>query len=132
WAALVNLAVENYEQALDDFDEHELKQGRRPPLWREEYKTLRQALQANRPRARGYWLKCLESISDSKDLMPYWYAECDARLGDKAQALAGLEEALKQRDTVEDLLVDEFWDGYRDDPEFKDILKKVGLDRWAR
>ncbi len=128
WAGRAFLARPNYPPALDEFEEHERKQ--ELPRSRENYTILRQAWEKNGP--RDCWAKCLEMINDSKIDFPYWYSECHARLGDRAQALAGLEEALVQRDTVEDLLMDEFWDDYRDDPKFKEILKKVRLDKWAR
>jgi hypothetical protein len=74
----------------------------------------------------------LETVDSQKSQVPYWYAECHARAGHKAEALAGLEEAFKQHDTLENLLVDEFWDPYRNEREFKEVLRKVGLDKWAR
>jgi len=80
----------------------------------------------------GYWLNRLETVDGLKSQVPYWYAECHARAGHKAEALAGLKEALKQRDTMENLLVDEFWDDYRNEPTFKEVQRTVGLDKWAR
>ena len=128
WAGRVNLALGNYAQARDELDETDLKWSLDLSATKEDQRKLRQALDKGGPPA--YWRKCLEDINDSKMQSPYWYAECHARLGDRVEALAGLQEAVKQRDTVENLLVDEFWAGYRDEPKFRDALKKVGLDRW--
>jgi len=130
WAMRVNFALGNYQQALDDLEDHETRQGLQ--IGPEVYQTFREALERDPLRARGFWLKCLERIGNI-NLTPYWYAECHARLGNKTEALKGLKIAVVQRDTVTDLLVDEFWDNYRDDPEFKALLHQVGgLDRWAR
>jgi tetratricopeptide (TPR) repeat protein len=128
WAGRANLALTNYEAALVEFEEHEARQDL--PARHQQYQALHAAFQ--KEGQRGIWLKNLEAFGDEKTQLPYWYAECHARLGDRAKALDGLEEAVKQRDTVHDLLVDEFWDDYRNEPRFKECLKKVGLDSWAR
>src|SRR5206468_8575162 len=117
WAARAYQATTNYEAALDEFEDHEKRQGDSPVTTRANYMNLRKALEKDK--IPGYWLKLLESVNDQKDQTPYWYAECHARAGHKAEALAGLKQAVELRDTVEDLLVDEFWDDYRDNPEFK-------------
>lgn len=130
WAGRANLALENYEAALDEFEEHERRQGLPAQSNHQNYQDLHEAWRKDGP--RGVWTKYLEQVNDDKARFPYWYAECHARLGHRAQALAGVEEAVQQRDTVEDLLVDEFWDDYRHEPKFRELLKKVGLDRWAR
>ena len=127
WAGRANLALGNYEQALDDFEEYESRQGSGAPWYPRDYEGPRQALRT--AGTNGCWAKCLEAMNNDKTQFPYWYAECHARLGHKAQALAGLQEAVKQREHVENLLVDEFWDDYRKEPEFKEILQKVGLDQ---
>jgi len=129
WAGRANLALTNYEAALVEFEEHEIRQGLLAESLQQHYRALHAAFQKDGP--PGVWRKYLEEFNDDKARAPYWYAECHARLGDKAEALAGLEEAVKQRDTVDNLLVDEIWDDYRKDPKFKECLKKVGLLPWA-
>jgi serine/threonine protein kinase len=131
WAGRVSLILSNYDQALDDFETHELKQGLVPSQTQKGYKERRAALHRQPEQARGYWLECLEKINDSKAVTPYWYAECHARLGHRVEALAGLKEAVNQRDTVEDVLVDEFWKDYYKEPEFREALKRTGLLRWV-
>ncbi len=130
WAGRVHLALTNYPQALHEFEERERGQSANSSSARQRHKNLLQALDKGGP--RGYWMKCLEMDDDGDARFPYWYAECHARLGDKPKALARLQTALVERDTVEDLLVDEFWDDFCDDPKFKEIVRKVGLDTLVR
>jgi tetratricopeptide (TPR) repeat protein len=132
WAGRVYLAMTNYAQALDEFKKHEGKQGLNSSDIEQRYTRLGRALDKAGP--RGYWTKRLEMAREDElwRRTPYWYAERYARLGDKAQALAWLEKALAQRDSMEHLLVDEFWDDLRSEARFKETLKKVGLDAWAR
>jgi hypothetical protein len=48
------------------------------------------------------------------------------------KSLAWLEKACDRRQGGEHLLFDEFWDPYRGEPRFKEIVKRVGLAEWAR
>jgi tetratricopeptide (TPR) repeat protein len=132
WAGRAYLAMTNYDQALDEFEQHELRQGlvRSETDWR--FKNLRSALREGG--ALAYWTKRLEMMDDEDAYLrsPYKAAELYARLGDRPQALAWLEKTLAQHVSMEHLLVDEFWDSFRHEPRFKEILKKVGLDLWER
>jgi tetratricopeptide (TPR) repeat protein len=126
WAGRVYLAQTNYFQALREFQEHELRQGLDPAAIRKHYGELQKTLKEGGPPA--VWLKCLEQDKGTHPEVPYWYAECYARLGQKSKALDRLQQAVARRDTVEDLLVDEFWDNFREDITFKELLQRVGLD----
>ncbi|MBI4327603.1 MAG: tetratricopeptide repeat protein, partial [Chloroflexi bacterium] len=132
WAGRVYLALTNYSQALDEFEQHELKQGsgRSRTEWR--YKKFREPLEKGGP--RDYWMNRLEMGNDEDFGLrtPYWLAELYARLGDKAQALRWLKKALDRHDSMEHLLVDEFWDDFRHEQRFKETQTKAGLDPWAR
>jgi serine/threonine protein kinase/Tfp pilus assembly protein PilF len=132
WAGRVYLAMTNYAQALDEFKKHEGKQGLDAYEIEQRYTKLGRALDKGGP--RGYWTQRLEMAREDElwRRTPYWYAERYARLGDKAQALDWLEKALTERDSMENLLVDEFWDDFRGETRFKNALRKVGLDPWAR
>jgi TolB-like protein/DNA-binding winged helix-turn-helix (wHTH) protein len=49
-------------------------------------------------------------------------------VGDKDQAFAWLERAFAERNAaLTDLNVDPIWDSLRDDPRFKDLVRRVGL-----
>ena len=131
WAGRVDLAITNYPAALDELEHYESQLAIDLPTgWR--FDLYREALQ--KQGSRGYWMKRIELAKDQAPFSqsPYKYAEYCARLGDKSQALAWLEKALAQRDSMENLLVDEFWDDFRQDPKFQEILRKVGLYAWAR
>jgi|GEM_PF-1040984 len=132
WAGRVYLAMTNYAQALDEFRKHERKQGLDPYDIEQRYTKLGRAL--NQAGPRGYWTQRLEMAKEDEPWRrtPYWYAERYARLGDRAHALDWLEKALAERDSMENLLVDEFWDDFRSEARFKETLRKVGLATWAR
>ncbi len=76
-----------------------------------------------------------EVIERFKDLakktqyvMSYWVASIYAALGDKDKAFAELENAFAGRDWyLHRLRVDPFWEPLRDDPRYKDMLKRLNL-----
>ena len=85
-------------------------------------------------------LRDLGKIGKGKYIQPYFIARIHAALGQKDAALDYLERA---RDEKSEFLVftdwgggglrmDRAWDGLRDEPRFKELLKKVGLDVWPR
>jgi TolB-like protein len=72
-------------------------------------------------------------------LEPYWVARIYAALNERDKALEWLESADQKRsdylifgDIGGGLRTDLAWDGLKDDPRFKVLLKKVGLDQWPR
>ena len=71
-------------------------------------------------------------------LQPYFIARVYAALGDKSKALDCLEQAEKDRSEyllfadLGGLRTDLAWDTLQDEPRFKALLKKVGLDTWPR
>lgn len=60
---------------------------------------------------------------------PYCFATVHAGLGNKEEALQYLELSLEQREFVLMLNVEPFWDSLRSEPRFREILRKVGLER---
>ena len=61
-------------------------------------------------------------------VMSYWVASIYAALGDKEHAFAELESAFAERDWyLHRLKVDPYWDTLRDDPRFKEMLKRLNL-----
>ncbi|MBX3299982.1 MAG: hypothetical protein KF736_11030 [Acidobacteria bacterium] len=58
----------------------------------------------------------------------YWIAVIYGALGEKNKAFAELEIAYRERDWfLPRMKVDPFMDSLRDDPRFKDLLKRIGL-----
>jgi serine/threonine protein kinase len=133
WAGRVYLAQTNYSQALVEMEEHESRQGLSNVDVEYEYEQYRKALGVG---PQGYWTNLIHEIEKrggtrmGTPLLSYTVAMAYARLGDKQHALTKLEDAFAEHDSMEDLLVDEVWDGYRQEPRFNDILKKVGLYPW--
>ncbi len=73
-------------------------------------------------------IKRFKDIAKTQYVMSYWIASIYAALGDKDKALAELENAYAGRDWyLHRLKVDPFWDPLRDDPRFKDMLKRLNL-----
>src|SRR5207249_2985429 len=112
WAGRAYLAMTNYPAALDEMEQHELKRGGLEPSYiSNRYKKYREALEKG---ARSYWMNRTPTPSDEGARIPtaYHRAERFAHLRDKTNALAWLEKALAQRDSMENLLMDEFWDDF--------------------
>ncbi|HUR98257.1 MAG TPA: hypothetical protein VMZ26_09365, partial [Pyrinomonadaceae bacterium] len=64
----------------------------------------------------------------TKYVMNYWVAVAYAALGDKDNAFAELEKSYKAHDWfLQRIKVDPFMDPLRDDPRYKDILKRINL-----
>ena len=72
-------------------------------------------------------------------VQPYLIARIDAALGDSGAALTALEKACEERSeylvTIEasgGLCMDPAWKGLREEPRFKELLKRTGRDKWPR
>ncbi len=77
---------------------------------------------------RGYWMWKLEGLRGKYELNPYSAAEYLAQLGDKDQALEWLEKAYAKRaPSMSILKVDARLDPLRDDPRFKDLLRRMNF-----
>lgn len=75
----------------------------------------------------GYW----QAMADSEVTVtagPYYLAVANAKLGKTDEALKLLEKAFRQHDTgMVWLKTDPALDNLREDPRFKDLLKRVGI-----
>ncbi|MGQ0762505.1 MAG: TPR end-of-group domain-containing protein [Acidobacteriota bacterium] len=70
----------------------------------------------------------LKEVEKTRYVMNYWIAIIYAALGDKDAAFAELEKAYQRRDWfLQRLKIDPFMDSLRDDPRFKDLLKRMNL-----
>jgi tetratricopeptide (TPR) repeat protein len=64
----------------------------------------------------------------SKYIMNYWVASSYAALGEKEAAFAELEKAYQAHDWfLPRIKTDPFMDPLRDDPRFKDLIRRIGL-----
>jgi len=71
-------------------------------------------------------LKEVKKSSNPRDVL--WVAEVYAALGDKDQAFEWLEKAYRDRNfTFEFLKYEPYWESLRSDPQFKDLLHRIGL-----
>jgi serine/threonine-protein kinase len=73
-------------------------------------------------------LKQWKEIEKTKYITNYWMAIVLAALGEKDAAFAELEKAYQAHDWFfQRLRVDPFMDPLRDDPRFKDLVRRLGL-----
>ncbi len=73
-------------------------------------------------------MKQLKEIEKTKYVANYWLAIVYAALGEKDAAFAELEKAYQEHDWfIQRLRIDPFMDPLRDDPRFKDFVRRLGL-----
>lgn len=81
--------------------------------------------------AGGDWPGFLRKITEQRErvkLYPYFVAGLFAELGDKNKAFAALDEALDTKDQhTAWLKVDPYMDPLRDDPRFREMLRRAGF-----
>jgi tetratricopeptide (TPR) repeat protein len=96
----------------------------------EEVKSLREAYAASG--WKGFWRKSLdfrEEWEKRGKLSTVRLAEIYARLGEKDQAFALLEEAHEQRLTrLKFLNTDPVWEDLRSDSRYADLVRRMGLE----
>lgn len=77
---------------------------------------------------RGYWMWWLERLKGRYDLYPALTAMYYAKLGDKDQAFACLEDAYEKHDgRMFRLKVEPQWGPLRSDPRFQDLLRRMNF-----
>lgn len=70
----------------------------------------------------------LRDLAKTRYIRPYYIASIYAALGDKDKAFAELERSSEERDVyLSRVNSDPFMDPLRDDPRFRDLLKRMGL-----
>jgi TolB-like protein/Tfp pilus assembly protein PilF len=74
-------------------------------------------------------LRRLEELAKERYIPPFDIARLHARVGNREQALAGLEQAVKEGGYVGLALlkVDEAWDSVRADPKFAAVVRRIGI-----
>ena len=70
----------------------------------------------------------LETLAKTRYIRNYYLASIYATLGDKDKAFAELEKSFEDRDCyLNRAASDPFMDPLRDDPRFKDLMKRMNL-----
>lgn len=69
-----------------------------------------------------------KDLRKTQYVLSYRFASLYAALGDRDQAFIELDRAYDERDwQLQRIKVDPFWDSLRDDPRFKELLKRMNL-----
>lgn len=80
---------------------------------------------------KGFWRKVLDLNMEraKRGVNLHGVAENYARLGERDQALFWLEKAIEQRQGEITIHIrNPFWDGYRSDPRFAELVRRMGLE----
>ncbi len=126
WLGLALIANKKYDEAISISKSH------LPSDAAADWMTLvviaqAYAMQGKRTEAEQEISK-LRELSKTIYIRPYYFAWFYAALGDKDKAFAELERSVEDRDCfLNRLTLDPFMDPLRDDPRFKEILKRMGL-----
>ncbi len=122
-------AQSNYVAAIEEWRTLDLLSGTDAARVNASYGALRQAYDSFGE--QGYFRKYIElihadeSLPESERIFYEWeLAGCYARLGEKEKALDALEKHSDHR-----LKFDPLYDSLHDEPRFKELLKKVGLEK---
>ena len=126
WALAVNYEqLGKQEEAAEEFLKFEVLSGSPP----QRIKRLQAGLA--RSGVKGFWqasLKDYRRTAKSSYAHPVLVAGTCVRLGDKTCALQWLEKGYQERDDMMiQLNVDPVFDGLRPEPQFQDVLRRVGL-----
>jgi len=128
-------ALGNYTNAMDNLEMASIYGGKDAAETRKFYAQLRQAY--DKDGARGYWHEQWSKTANDKDGNFYWKAVCQISLGDTNAALGWLEKSYDNQERNEGeidsplsyFLLDEWWDGLRDEPRIKALLDKIGFTK---
>jgi serine/threonine protein kinase/Flp pilus assembly protein TadD len=123
WKARTLEEMGQFQEAIAQFEHHDLLDEGNPAETKRFYDGLRNAFEQGG--ARGYWQYRLdqEQKKPSPDL--YLLATYHARLGETEKAYEFLERAYTNHYCLENLMFDLCWD--RQEPRFKAFTRKVGL-----
>ncbi len=116
-----------YEQAIEAY----LKAGEFSSLGPEAEAALKETYAASG--WKGFCQKALNlekaQAKQTNVFNAYLFAGIYARLGEKDQAFAWLEKASEERGwDITTLNVDPFWDDFRSDPRYADLVRRMGLE----
>ncbi|HJZ64899.1 MAG TPA: winged helix-turn-helix domain-containing protein [Candidatus Acidoferrum sp.] len=124
---------EEYDKAISEETRARILAGEDPHAVLKLEDSLRQAIATRGP--RGYWEKLLE-LSRQADNPPEAYTTTDGlailyvRLGDKEKALRALEQGYRERQLhMTEIGIEPTFDALRPEPQFQDLLRRVGVQR---
>jgi tetratricopeptide (TPR) repeat protein len=131
WIGRALQAMGRYQEAIDKFELEAILDGGITNEVKASFDELRHALKKG---PKGYWLKLLERTDKKPDSEFYLKAVIHVHLGEVDKALNMLQKSYETRETnswgtfheLDFLLLDEYWDGLRDDRRFKALLKNIG------
>jgi tetratricopeptide (TPR) repeat protein len=130
------MAQGDYTNGMDMREKADILYGGDPIETRERYDELRWAY--TQGGTNGYWEKLWQRTEKGPKPNYYWKAEIKIHLGETNEALGLLSKEFEFRtgDSIEaplsHLLFDECWDGLHDNPEFKQLLDKIGFTNVMR
>ncbi|MFO1502145.1 MAG: protein kinase [Verrucomicrobiota bacterium] len=119
-------ADKQYRKALDEYEiEEKMWDPANAAPIEAQYQKWR-AILAEQDGTNKLWQAML-----NRPLSPYKRARLKARLGLTTEVFALLNQACEEHedDGEADFLIDDCWDPFRDDPRFKQLLRKAGLSR---
>jgi len=113
------------EKALDFSD----RSAEKKAVAKQELAAIREAYRKSG--AKGYWQKRLEIekqyLARGEESSPFFIAQIYTHLGEKDEALKWLEKAVEQHDDDDLIKVYPAFAPLRDDPRYKDLLKRMNL-----
>jgi tetratricopeptide (TPR) repeat protein len=125
WLGLALIANGKYDDAIE-FGNGEPQQS--PARWTILCFTALAHARAGRPAEARKILGELKEIEKTQYVRSYYVAMIYAALGDKDNAFAELEKSFQDKDCyLPRARVDPFMDPLREDPRFKDLMKRMGL-----
>src|SRR5439155_8958576 len=136
WIGKAREAKGEYLQALAEFEKCAILGGVDETKARQRFDKIRQAYNSSGP--RGYWLKVLEFEQEAEasheeptvSEQDRWSLDCVyAQLDQKEKALDLLETGYEEGDRSGWLKFEPLLEPLRDEPRFKALLKKAGLEK---
>ena len=127
-------AMGQYLAAIDEFEKEAVIDGGDAAKTKESFNQLRDAFKKNGE--TGYWQEELRRTESKPDSEFCWKAVCHVHLGHTNEVFHWLSKSLETRELLHPgywmhqmdyLLLDECWDSLREDPHFKELVKRVGF-----
>jgi tetratricopeptide (TPR) repeat protein len=126
------MAQGDYTNGMEMREKADLLYGRDKPETEQSYNELRRAFAQDGP--SGYWEERRNQTQKNPDINYYLNAVIKIHLGETNEALRLLKQQYGLRTgefepPLSSLLFDECWDGLHDNPEFKQLLDKIGFTK---
>jgi serine/threonine protein kinase/Tfp pilus assembly protein PilF len=128
------LAMGDYTNALGYLEKADILCGADEAATKERYESLRRAV--NGGGIPAYWLLQRKWAESDTNATLYWKAVIQIRLGNTNRALDLLQQSFDTRERagsydnpLNQLLLDDCWDGVHDHPRFKKLLEEIGYEK---